>query len=104
MIPKPSQILKFPVLRDPGNFLWPKLYEFEAAVSKSISDAHFRGKMLDFVVFCTFLGPCPVKGMYFQGKSPVHFEKRQSRHLASKRASGAFGTCRARKVSMDEPV
>ena len=34
MNPRPSQILKFPALRDPGFFLWPKLYEFEAAVSK----------------------------------------------------------------------
>ena len=30
--------------------------------------------------------------------------KGQSRHLASKQPSGAFGTCPARKVSMDEPI
>ena len=30
--------------------------------------------------------------------------KGQSRHLASKEVSGAFASCRARKVSMDEPI
>ena len=30
--------------------------------------------------------------------------KGQSRHLASKEVSGAFTSCRARKVSMDEPI
>ena len=48
--------------------------------------------------------PCSIKGIHFQGESPAHLENRQSRHLASKQASGAFATCRARKVSMDEPV
>ena len=40
----------------------------------------------------------------FQGESPAHFSSCRSRHLASKEASGAFASFRARRVSIDEPV
>ena len=47
-------------------------------------------------IFCHFL-------TYF-GKVCQKNVKGQSRHLASKQPSGAFASCRARKVSMDEPI
>ena len=40
----------------------------------------------------------------FFGKVCQKNVKSQSRHLASKQASGAFATCQAQKVSMDEPM
>ncbi len=53
--------------------------------------------------FSTNILICYDKFWRFFGKVWQKNVNGQSRHLASKQPSGAFGTCRARKVSMDEP-
>ena len=102
--PQSPQILNWAHICIPGIISRPDSRDSYPNIWENIPGSRFDKNICIFQNFPTNVRPCSIEGIHFQGKSPAHFENRQSRHLASKQASGAFGTCRARKVSMDEPI
>ena len=95
----------------PGIISRPDSRDSYPRIRENLPDIHFDKNICIFQNFPSNFRPCSIQGIYFQGRriyfqgrSPAHFSNCRSRHLASKEASGAFASCRARKVSMDEPI